>query len=100
MAEKENPADYGHPKTEGPLKGMKTYHEPEENIEEGLVVTADAEPKASTDTPDPNVVSVGDDADTIATGTNTGDANVTRSTNTSSSTPRTTRSTTRNSSND
>lgn len=75
----ENPADYGYPKTELPLKNLA--EQPlKKDVKAGKVLTADAEVKPSTETPDPNVTSIGDTTDTTTSGTVTGDANTTRST--------------------
>lgn len=79
----ENAADYGTPKTELPLKNLA--EQPlKKDVKAGKVHTADAETKLSTETPDPNVVSVGDTTDSVTSGTVTGDANTTRSTTRSS----------------
>jgi hypothetical protein len=76
---KENPADYGSPKTELPLKNLADQPL-KKDVKAGKVLTADSETKLSTETPDPNVTSVGGTADTVTSGTVTGDANTTRST--------------------
>lgn len=89
MAE-ENAADYGTPVTEEPMKNLPAQPL-KKDIKAGKVITGDdADVKTSTQTPDPNVTSVGDTDNTTVSGTVTGDANTTRSTGTS----RTTRSTT------
>lgn len=80
-----NAADYGSPKTELPLKNLA--EQPlKKDVKAGKVLTADAEVKLSTETPDPNVVSVGGTTDSVTSGTVTGDANTTRSTKSSRST--------------
>ena len=79
----ENPADYGSPKTELPLSALPDQPL-KKDIKAGKVLTADSETKPSTETPDPNVTSVGDTTDTTTSGTVTGDANTTRSTTRSS----------------
>jgi len=80
----ENAADYGTPKTELPLKNLA--EQPlKKDVKAGKVLTADAETKLSTETPDPNVTSVGGTTDTVTSGTVTGDANTTRSTTTRTS---------------
>lgn len=79
----ENPADYGSPKTELPLKNLA--EQPlKKDVKADKVLTADAEVKLSTETPDPNVTSLGDTTDSVTSGTVTGDANTTRSTKRSS----------------
>lgn len=90
MAE-ENSADYGQPKTQEPVKALP--EQPlKKDIKAGKVLTGDdANVKTSTQTPDPNVTSVGDTTDTEVTGTVTGRANTTTSSTTAPST--TTRST-------
>jgi len=78
----ENAADYGTPKTELPLKNLA--EQPlKKDVKAGKVLTADSETKLSTETPDPNVISVGG-TDSVTSGTVTGDANTTRSTTRSS----------------
>lgn len=76
--EKENPADYGFPKTQGPLENLPAQPL-KKDVKAGKVQTSDSTPKTSTETPDPNVTSVGDTTDTTTSGTNTGRGNVTRS---------------------
>lgn len=78
----ENPADYGYPKTELPVKALPDQPL-KKDVKAGKVITGDSE-KLSTETPDPNVTSLGDTTDTITSGTVTGDANTTRSTTRSS----------------
>lgn len=79
----ENAADYGSPKTELPLKNLA--EQPlKKDVKAGKVLTADAEVKLSTETPDPNVASLGSTTDSVTSGTVTGDANTTRSTTRSS----------------
>jgi hypothetical protein len=81
--EKENPADYGTPKYQAPLKGIP--EQPlKKDIKAGKVITSETDTKLSTETPDPNVTSVGDTTDTTTSGTNTGRANTTRSSSTTS----------------
>jgi len=75
----ENPADYGYPKTELPIKGLPDQPL-KKDVKAGKVLTGDSETKLSTQTPDPNVTSVGDTTETLTSGTVTGDANTTRST--------------------
>lgn len=75
----ENPADYGAPKTELPVKAIPDQPL-KKDIKAGKVLTGDSETKLSTETPDPNVTSLGDTTDTVTSGTVTGDANTTRST--------------------
>lgn len=65
MAE-ENTDQYGEPKTEFPVKGI-SEKVLKKDIKAGKVVTGDTS-KTSTQTPDPNVTSVGD-----TTGVNTTD---------------------------
>lgn len=78
----ENPADYGYPKTELPVKALPDQPL-KKDVKAGKVLTGDSE-KLSTETPDPNVTSLGDTTDTTTSGIVTGDANTTRSTTRSS----------------
>jgi hypothetical protein len=80
----ENPADYGYPKTELPVKALPDQPL-KKDVKAGKVLTGDSETKLSTETPDPNVTSIGDITDTLTSGTVTGDANTTRSTTTRTS---------------
>lgn len=75
----ENSADYGSPKTELPLSALPDQPL-KKDVKAGKVLTADSETKLSTETPDPNVTSVGDTTKTTTSGTVTGDANTVRST--------------------
>lgn len=71
MAEEENTDQYGEPKTEFPVKELDDVEVSKDDVKKGRVATGDRK-KTSTQTPDPNVVSVGD-----TTGVNTTDSDPT-----------------------
>lgn len=73
----ENPADYGKPKTELPLKNLAPQPL-KKDVKAGKVLTGDSEAKLSTETPDPNVESLGDT--TTVTSTTANGGTTTRST--------------------
>lgn len=84
----ENPADYGTPVTELPLSALPDQPL-KKDIKAGKVLTADSETKVSTETPDPNVVSLGDtttDVDTSGTTSTTDGSRTSRTTSRSTST--------------
>lgn len=62
---KENPADYGEPKTQQPLyeQSDRVLNKAEKD---GKIVTGESEEKLSTQTPDPNVESLGDTTGDVA----------------------------------